>query len=274
MTAFKCAICSNTSMAEKISFIEYEVRVCDKCKYGIVWPLPTQEKLDELYNSKEYFANHMQYDFNTIEDAEIRKHIEKNKVLHGGHLKSYLSGDSKKILEVGSGGGFALKAFKELGHHVVGIETSKSAAAFCREKMEVQVIESSIENVQIDEKFDIIMLNHVLEHFLDVNAAMKKLVYYLRPSGVLYIRVPDHESYDRRKYAKEWPAYAYYHISNFSENSLARLFQRNGLSVQIVKYFMSEKAPGLIRKIARGPLRSRLVKRYNGRTITIIGKKI
>lgn len=271
---FLCAICSANVVEEEIRFEEYSVRTCRNCKYGEVFPMPSPEKLTQLYNSKEYFASHMRYDFDKITKDEIRQNIEKNKRLHGTYLKSYLSGGRKKILEIGSGGGFALKAFEEMGHTVKGIETSQSAGEFSINRFKLDILNTSIENAELDDQYDIVMLNHVLEHFLNVKEATNKISSFVKQKGILYIRVPDHNSYDRRMYQKSWPAYAYYHISNFSKESLEILFKDSGFKVLEVKRFISNKAPKLVKLLAKGPLRQKFSEWYSGRSITIIAEKI
>jgi SAM-dependent methyltransferase len=42
-----------------------------------------------------------------------------------------------------------------------------------------------------DEKFDLIILSHVVEHILDVEAFMAEIVTHLNPGGHIYIEVPD-----------------------------------------------------------------------------------
>ncbi|HSZ72595.1 MAG TPA: hypothetical protein VK750_07950, partial [Cytophagaceae bacterium] len=92
--------------------------------------------------------------------------------------------------------------------------------------------------------------------------------------GILYIRVPDHDSYDRKSYGKSWPAYAQYHISNFSEKSLSLLYEQNGVDVLEIKKFFSDRINKTLTKlIQKSPLRHYLVNKLSGRTITIIGKK-
>lgn len=270
----KCIICSDTqtqTVAE--SFSDYKVYVCSNCEFGIVDPLPTETQLDELYNSTTYFTENMDYDFDSISQDKIDKKIQLQKQMHDRFVKKYLS-KGQHILEIGCGAGFALKAFQEFGLIVKGVETSAVAQKFAVEKLRVEVTKSSLEDFVTEEKFDVVFLNHVLEHFMDPNEAMVKLTSLLSPGGILYVRVPDHDSYDRRAFKGTWPAYAYFHISNFSEKSLKILFENNNIEVLEVKKYISEKVPAQWRRIIRMlPFQSYWENRFSGRTISIIGRR-
>ena len=268
-----CIICGNAQLNKVQQFAEYAVMECTKCQFGIVDPIPDNETLNRLYNSKAYFDTHMHYNFDTITDSQIYKQVNLLQQFHRAMLEGVKVNPAKKMLEIGPGGGFALKAFSNMGYHVTGLETSTSATAFMQNRLGLNVINSSMEMYLPDEngRFDLILLNHVLEHFLDPNEGMKKLAAMLTPGGILYIRVPDHDSYDRIAYGKEWPAYAHYHISNFSEASLVLFQEKFGLKVLHVKKYISTKSPGYIKFLSKIPAFNHfLSKKYNGRTITTI----
>lgn len=268
-----CLICGHTQLYVSESFDNYKVISCRRCEFGMVNPIPTPEKLDELYNSPEYFATHMAYDFDKITDEEISKNIRAIKSFHKQNL-SGIDFPSKKMLEIGSGGGFALAAFSEMGFQTTGVETSAPAARFASERLKQKVIHIPFEDLMVTEGYDLIFLNHVLEHFMDVAAAMSKLSELLKPGGVLYVRVPDYDSFDRRISGKKWPAHAYFHISNFSEKSLRILFEQHGIEVFRVHKFVSDRLPKWINLILRKlPFKSAWINVVSGRTISVMGRK-
>lgn len=270
-----CTICRSEKISLANQFDDYAIMECGDCKYAMVDPMPDSETLDRLYNSKAYFDTHMRYNFETITDTEIDKLVQQQFIFHTAMLKGVEVNAGKKMLEVGPGGGFALKAFTLMGYEVMGLETSEVASSFIKKRLGLQVINSSIEDYDPTQygKYDLILLNHVLEHFIEPEAAMQKLRLMLAPGGLLYIRVPDHDSYDRRAYGKAWPAYAQYHISNFSEKSLSILLKRNGLKILWFKKFTSEKMPAIFSIFLKLPLiNSLLVNSFSGRTISVLSR--
>jgi len=269
-----CIICGSARNRVAERFDGYVVRECLDCRYGQVDPLPAPEVLTRLYNSKEYFDTHMRYDFDALRDNDIARMVKTQFDFQRAMLRGVDLSKVRKVLEVGPGGGFAMKAYEQMGFDVTGLETSTSASAFIRSRHGLNVINTPLEDYlpEASELYDLIFLNHVLEHFLDPLAATAKLKSLLSPGGLLYLRVPDHDSYDRRAYGKDWPAYAYYHISNFSEASLRKLLEREGLEVLSVKKFISEKAPGWAKQMARWTRGYFLNERFSGRTITVIAR--
>ncbi len=270
---FECIICNHTGKPEIIeTFDTYTILGCPKCKFGIVDPIPSQGELDKLYNSLEYYTANMFYNFDTITEAQIAKQIEVCRHTHEQYIKKHIK-PGQQMLEVGCGGGFTLKLFKDWGLEVMGVETSSISQAFAQKTFGVEVVNTPLEEFNTDKKFDIILLNHVLEHFVEPNIAMVKLKSLLKPGGILYVRVPDIDSYDRIAFGKKWPAYAHYHISNFSAKSLRVIYEKHGLNVVEIRKYYSQKIPKLLRLLmTKSPLHRFLVRHLNGRTITIIGK--
>ena len=136
----KCIICENESFSLSNQFESYAVMECQNCYYAIVDPIPDAETLERLYNSNEYFDTHMQYDFNSITDGDIEKKVQEQVSFHSSMLKGIKINPRKRMLEVGPGGGFALKAFSLMGYKVTGLETSKIASSFIKNKMGLPVV--------------------------------------------------------------------------------------------------------------------------------------
>jgi 2-polyprenyl-3-methyl-5-hydroxy-6-metoxy-1,4-benzoquinol methylase len=199
-----CLICGCKNLSAAQEFAQYSVLVCRDCKYGVVEPAPTPDQLQTLYNSAEYYTTHMSYDFDTISDQEINRIVANHTALHSENLGDILNYCSN-VLEIGCGGGFALKSFQNRSLSCKGLELSKTAADFAVERLGVEVLNQSLEDFTTHEKFDLVFLNHVLEHFPDPVAAMRKITSLIAQGGYLYVRVPDHDSYDRRKFLPEKP---------------------------------------------------------------------
>ena len=75
-----------------------------------------------------------------------------------------------------------------------------------------------------EETFDIVVCTDVLEHVIDLNLAVRKILSVLRTGSFLIIRTPFQE--DLSWYVSEENPYEYAHLRNFDENSLRLLFER------------------------------------------------
>jgi SAM-dependent methyltransferase len=80
--------------------------------------------------------------------------------------------------------------------------------------------------------FDAISLWHVLEHVHDLYPYMEQIKKILKPSGKLFIAVPNYTSYDGMKYKENWAAYDVpRHLYHFSPGSLKYLFDASGFKL-------------------------------------------
>jgi len=274
---FTCTVCGHRAFTTSFDDGTFRVHQCSACRYGVVDPVPSLAELDALYNSPLYFASHMDYDYATITPEAIEKKVAQSDRLHYANLAPYVQ-PGQSLLEIGPGGGFALKALQKRGLRVTGLETSAASCRFAAEKLAVPMINRGIEEADTGGPYDVVMLNHVLEHFTDLPGSMDTLHCLCAPGGLLYVRVPDHDSYDRRAYGARWPAYLPFHISYFSEPSLRRLLGDHGFAVLEVKKYVSERflqgAPGPLQKLGRRLVAGlRLTESFSGRTITVIARK-
>ena len=275
----KCICCGDQDFSETIKVKSFEVLICDSCQHGIVHPIPNNLELEALYNSPEYFDENMNYNYREIDEKTINDNINTYGNLFDKYLHNHLQ-TKKSILEVGQGGGFGLKYFRDLGHQVKGIDPSISSREFSISKLgisENNLIQKDYADCEINEKFDIIILNHVLEHFVNPDEIAEKLKNNLNENGVILIRVPNHDSYDRKKYGTKWPAYLPFHIHYFSEKSLISLFEKHDLKPILVDNFISEmfleNYPVFFKRGVKKLLNilgPGIKRKYNGRTISIV----
>ncbi len=100
------------------------------------------------------------------------------------------------ILEIGSGTGEKLKAIKDqitsMGYEVnaTAFDYSSEAIESCRDKDlagEIGGFDEVLKNVQ---KFDFVILSHVVEHLTNPIEELKKVREFLAEDGLLYIEVP------------------------------------------------------------------------------------
>jgi 2-polyprenyl-3-methyl-5-hydroxy-6-metoxy-1,4-benzoquinol methylase len=108
-------------------------------------------------------------------------------------LKKYISrkGD---LLDVGTGAGVFLCSFKKkfIEWKVTGIEPTLGFADLAK-KYGIKIIYGYLKNDTIDRKFDLITLNHVLEHVDDFKEMLALVKSYLKKEGFLYVEVPSSE---------------------------------------------------------------------------------
>jgi 2-polyprenyl-3-methyl-5-hydroxy-6-metoxy-1,4-benzoquinol methylase len=95
------------------------------------------------------------------------------------------------LLDVGCGSGvFGQVVREKWGCRVVGVELNPAAAADARSVLD-QVILGNIIDQKLDERFDVITVNDVLEHTEDPQGLLERLSGFAKPNGRLILSIPN-----------------------------------------------------------------------------------
>ena len=122
---------------------------------------------------------------------------------------------AKAVLDVGAGSGEFAFLMTEAAKHVIGIEPNAGYAAYCREDLGLDVRTAHLSPELFDTaSFDLIRLNHVLEHLNDPSGYLAMMAEWLAPNGLLYVEVPNIEVYAREK--SRGNMFHFGHIFNFN----------------------------------------------------------
>lgn len=151
--------------------------------------------------------------------ARVAGQVERN-----GH-------SAPSVLDIGCGTGLFLREARERGWTVEGIELSRSAVAYARERFGLPVRQGALDEIALpDAAFDVITMWHVLEHLPDPLAALRQAARALRPGGLLLLAVPNIGSLEARLFGRRWYSLdAPRHLYHFSPETLRALLERAGL---------------------------------------------
>jgi len=211
-----------------------------KTKYGYyeLKNKPSPEELSEYYAEK-YFQESKGAFQKAYSEAEIR--FIKNKIAR----KSIIIQDNistnrrKKFLDIGCGEGWALAYFHSKGWEVKGLDFSKYGCESINPDMALfiesgDVYDHIMKLTDSPEKFDVILLDNVLEHVLEPEEFIQSLPNMLNSDGILIIEVPNDFSilqkflYEQQKIDRAFWVAIPDHISYFNANGLKSLMQANG----------------------------------------------
>jgi len=196
--------------------------MCECC--GLVW---TDPRPDDAAN-RRFYAEDYRLSYKATPTPK-RKHAlrESRRALARYERIQPLLRPGARVLDVGAGAGFFPYVLQSHGVDVCGIEPN---AGFCRwgcETFGVDVRSGFLQDFDFcAEPFDLITLNHVLEHLPDPGAALAILRAWLKPEGVLVVEVPNIES---RWHAPE-KRFHIGHLYNFNPDNLLRLARCRGLA--------------------------------------------
>lgn len=142
--------------------------------------------------------------------------------------------ETGRLLDVGCGGGKFLRRMNKAGWDVVGTEPDAKAAARLAEQEGFPVYRA-LEDL-IDEevqKFDVIVLSHVIEHLPDPIHTLSQLRGLLSSGGRLLLTTPNILSLGTRIFGESWRGLEPpRHFNVFSPSSLRQSLERTGFYVQ------------------------------------------
>lgn len=129
-----------------------------------------------------------------------------------------------RVLDFGCGIGAWLDVLQEDGWETFGVEPGPRGAAITAMRHTV------LDQVPADERFHLVVANHVFEHLRDPLAVLRELVASLVPGGQVFISVPDLgrlPQHQRFKYVK-----SDLHMMSYTFSGLRSLLALGGCEVE------------------------------------------
>ncbi len=160
--------------------------MCVRCGLIQSNPRMTDKECGKFYSSDMYRRCYEGEDY-------LRTYEDRYAPRHSRHIFDEISGTrtvdtTVSVLEVGAGGGWNLVLFANAGASVVGVDYSESLVNMGN-RHGLNMKKGSIEDIK--GSYDIIIINHALEHFSDPVESLKKIACHLDKAGLLYIGVPN-----------------------------------------------------------------------------------
>jgi 2-polyprenyl-3-methyl-5-hydroxy-6-metoxy-1,4-benzoquinol methylase len=162
---------------------------------------------------------------------------------------------NETFLDIGCGHGSVSAELIKKGYTVSGIEINKDAIESLKQKG-FEVYQKDISKpLDIDEKFDVVMILDVLEHLFDPYSLMKEASKVTKMGGVVIITVPlyfdivdrfkilftgsvismDNLCYGEKNY-KKFRSYNYDHIRFFRPKEIIEMGESLGLKIDKIEY--------------------------------------
>ena len=223
-----CGLCGSRFKRPFAVKFDLPVVACRWCGFVYAEPRLPEAELLKRY-SPEYFRD----EYLPIFRAD-RTGFDPDLV--AGHYEPYLNMAARgfipggRLLDVGCGAGFFLKAAERQGWEVEGIEISSAAAEYARTVLGLRVRLARLEEAAFpDSAFDVVTLLDTLEHLGDPLRTLSEVRRVLKPGGRIILNTPDIESASRRELGEDWAVLSpAEHLSYFSARTLRRMLARAG----------------------------------------------
>jgi len=233
-----CLICGSNQHIEYLKCIDYLVtkeefilNQCENCGFVFTNPRPAIEEIAPYYKSEDYYSHSdknksiISRIYNVIRNVNIKKKLNLiNKVIK----------KQGNLLDYGCGAGLFIKYANGQGWVASGIEPNNDARDVTK-KLGLKVDAPDFLETITEQKFDVITLWHVLEHLHDIEKVIPKLKSILNKNGILVVAVPNIDSWDAKKYKKNWAAYDVpRHLYHFTPKTIEKLFVKFGMSIDSI----------------------------------------
>jgi 2-polyprenyl-3-methyl-5-hydroxy-6-metoxy-1,4-benzoquinol methylase len=209
--------------------------------------IPLQKLMQNLYESGDYFASispdegagyeEEYHKITTDPDGKERKLLNEREHSLSGikEITGYLEElKPQKILDIGCGLGWLL-SFLNDDWDKYGVEVSKFASSHAQQYG--NVFNGILEDFPDSGKFDVIVMNHVIEHVENPIQVLNKIRDMLSDTGIFIIGTPDFDSAAARRYGNNFRLlHDPTHISLFSSDSMHRCLRDCGFNIMRVEY--------------------------------------
>lgn len=198
---------------------------CDCCALVRHMPLPDDATLEK------YYAQEYRSDYQNV--STPTKHHRDKRLLEASRRVEKLStklSTGTRLLDFGCGSGEFIETCNAKGALTTGFEPGEGYSEYARETMGLNVVTGSYQQLDFDEKFDVITSFHVFEHLVDPLTAIEKMKTWLKPNGLIFIEVPN----TNHSLLKGFGCLHFAHTLGFSRYSLEYLGAKKGLKISVV----------------------------------------
>jgi 2-polyprenyl-3-methyl-5-hydroxy-6-metoxy-1,4-benzoquinol methylase len=147
-------------------------------------------------------------------------------------IRKLLKVPNPTLLDIGCGTGWTTAYWMRQGFAVTGVEPSISRIELATERFGFKIIRAYIEDLDVNNKYDVIVLRHVIEHLEDPLSMLKKAMRFLSDNGKMFIVVPNIDCIGKHLFDIHWDWVLPFHCNFFSVRSAQSLINNAGLKVE------------------------------------------
>ena len=196
--------------------------LCQGCGLVMHLPMPSESEISA------YYANDYRRDYHGECKPSPRRIMRAwnngQRILN--QVKSHVP-EKAKVFEVGAGIGCTVKSFEEAGFQASGIEPNTDFNSYTRGVLHADVENINLYDLEADHSRDVILLIHVIEHFVSPKRALTHMRGLLKDDALLYIECPNIGA----PFATFGRLFHFAHTYNFTHNTLINIAKAAGFEV-------------------------------------------
>jgi len=171
---------------------------CAECSFVWLNPTPSQESLNSFYPSNYH-------GFNTQSNFVIKNLYKLVNYFRFKKYSDFLKKPKSNLLDVGCADANYFDTLRKISPHVhcTGIENNEEIVSKAREYgRDVKL--GTINDLDQSLKYDLIIMNNLIEHVRDPVQELIKARSLLKDDGVIFIETPNTDSWDFKVFKRYW----------------------------------------------------------------------
>ena len=238
----------------------WDFRKCSKSSCGLIWmdPVPAPEEIGKLYSNYYTHCDDQGAEVSRLRKARrfVRDCYFADRFGYVGLVPRWYrpigrllylfparrlgldydimrlsASPGGRLLEIGCGSGAFLARMRSLGWNVFGIEPDPAAVAWGQQTHKLDVTCGTWEQMRFPaDFFDVITMNHVIEHVHDPVGLLTECQRILRPGGNVVLTTPNADSWGHKMFTGDWRGLEPpRHFMIFSARNLEECTRRSNL---------------------------------------------
>src|ERR1043165_846533 len=250
-----CNYCGSNATKVVYDFAPLLIVKCQKCKLVYTNPRLKLSAIEERLYGQDFFSAY---------EADYEKSLSDIKGFYKRWLETLAPSTNKKqwkVCEIGPGLGGSLAVAKDLGHEVYGVELSKHAIDYARNRFGIETIYQGavdcIDGLPLPQ-MDVVIMLASIEHLQDPLDALRKVNACLSEGGLLLLSTGVWGCFNQVTAGKAWGIIAPEgHLYYFSKRTMRMFLEKAGFSILVL-----ETNGALINELTKNDL---LVRLFNNR---------
>jgi 2-polyprenyl-3-methyl-5-hydroxy-6-metoxy-1,4-benzoquinol methylase len=248
-------------VAEKLLSLPRERKVLRCGDVAWLHPMPSFEECKALYSEAYYACQDSACPLSQIESQQLDYFARRVR-----RISTRLGREPITMLDIGAASGLFVRAARAQGVAAEGIELSGWACEQARREHGIDLIEGDLirDDLDIRSSYDVIVMNHVLEHLVDPLAYLDRIRDLLIPNGLLVIEIPQQFInpidllYRWAGYRRPYSLASVHHPYFYTVSSILRLMEMSGFKSERLITWLPEQVFHLYNPLITRPLQTML----------------